>query len=367
MNKSLSVFLDLLRLGAAMLVLVGHMAEVFAVRLPDLVHHSAKEGVAIFFVLSGFVIAFVTDGKERDWRSYARSRWLRMLSVVPLALVVLCLCFAIGARIDPAAYGLVEGGAAVAGTVGDPPSLIGAMRVLSFTNELWFARSMISTGAPFWSLGFEVAYYVAFGILLFGRGWWRMGLFAAWLAVCGPRIALAFPLWLIGVASWRVVRSGVHLPPALGWPMLFMVVSAAVLWRRLAGGLAAPLFEWHAPAVLASSLGYYAVLAGMVGLAIALFAATVPAEGFWPPRLERGVRFWAGASFTLYIAHLPLMVLFAVILPSAMGEPARAMAGTAGTVALVLLLAELGERRKRSYASVSASMGRILSKPLTAS
>ncbi|MFD2579567.1 hypothetical protein ACFSTD_15255 [Novosphingobium colocasiae] len=49
MNKSLSLFLDLLRLGAALLVLVGHMAEVFALHLPDLIHHSAKEGVAIFF------------------------------------------------------------------------------------------------------------------------------------------------------------------------------------------------------------------------------------------------------------------------------------------------------------------------------
>ncbi|MFD1960865.1 hypothetical protein ACFSHP_21085 [Novosphingobium panipatense] len=64
MNKNVSIFLEALRLFAALLVFVGHAGSVFQIELPSLVGHSAKEGVAIFFVLSGFVIAFVTQEKE---------------------------------------------------------------------------------------------------------------------------------------------------------------------------------------------------------------------------------------------------------------------------------------------------------------
>ncbi|GGZ09328.1 acyltransferase family protein [Novosphingobium colocasiae] len=358
MNKSLSLFLDLLRLGAALLVLVGHMAEVFALHLPDLIHHSAKEGVAIFFVLSGFVIAFVTDGREKDWRAYARSRYLRMVSVVPLALVVLCLCYAIGVRIDPAAY--APGPLALAGTVGDPPSLAGVLRYLTFTNELWFARGVISTGAPFWSLGFEMAYYVAFAILLFGRGWWRVAMMAAWAAVCGPRIVLAFPLWLIGVVAWHMVRRGVRLSPARGWLLVGLTALAVLAWRKFASAPAAPLFEWHAPGALALSMGYYAVLAVLIALLIVSFAATAPGQGFWPALVERAVRFLAGASFTLYIAHLPLMVLFAVLLPVSLGGAAKAAIATTLTILAVLLLAEVGERRKNTYATITYKLGQYV-------
>lgn len=373
LNRNLSVFLDLLRLVAALLVLVGHAGEVYHLHMPDILGHSAKEGVAVFFVLSGFVIAFVTSGKEPGWRDFARARALRLVSVVPLALVVLVACYALGTYFNPMAYGLhpgqggVEGGAGDAasangGSIGLPPDWQGILRYLTFTNEVWFDRVVMKTGAPFWSLGFEVAYYVAFALIFYVRGPWRWGGAAAWLAVCGPRIALAFPLWLLGVGAWHIVRRMRPLGRKVGVAALCALSLLALGWRRWAGGLASPLFEWSEPQRLAASMGYYIVLGLLVAAAIVIFVATAQGRPIWPPVLERAVRYCAGASFTLYIMHLPVMVLIAALLPGMVATVPGAVLATVATIAATFALAQVGERRKQDYARAFSAISMLFSR-----
>lgn len=351
MNRNLSVFLDLLRLVAALLVLVGHAGEVYHLQMPDILGHSAKEGVAVFFVLSGFVIAFVTSGKEPRWQDFARARLLRMVSVVPLAVLVLFVCHALGSAINPAAYGLAPGGeGGNGGAIGDPPGWAGALRYLTFSNEIWFDRVVMSTGAPFWSLGFEVAYYIIFAALFYGRGNWRWLMVAGWLLAFGPRIAVALPLWLVGVGAWHLVRSRVRLGPKTGVLALILVALLALAWRKGVGIVAIPLFEWPDPLLLCLSMGYYLGLGILVAAAIVFFAACVPDRPVWPPAVERVVRTCAGASFTIYIAHLPVMVLLAACWPNQVGTPGGALLATGLTIVAMFALAELGERRKSLYA-----------------
>jgi peptidoglycan/LPS O-acetylase OafA/YrhL len=351
-----SVFLDLLRLGAALLVLVGHMGAVYRLDLPDIIGHSAKEGVAIFFVLSGFVIGFVATSKEPDWRSFARARALRMYSVVPLAIVVVIVCHAIGARVNPALYEVRPIGDTTLGgaLVGRAPGWLPVLRYLTFTNEIWFDRSVIATGAPFWSLGFEAAYYVAFALCRYGRGAWRWVLPLAWLALCGPRIAAAFPLWLLGVAAWHLVRLSWRIGAATGGVVLLALAVAAIAWRKWAGVAAAPLFEWPAPGMLAASMAYYLQLGVLVAAIIVVFAACTPRErSIWPAWAERAIRYGAASSFTLYIAHLPIMVLTVAIFPGGIGSAAGAAMATGFSVLATFALAGLGERRKHFYARLS--------------
>ncbi|PNU05603.1 acyltransferase family protein [Novosphingobium guangzhouense] len=349
MSRNLSVFLDLLRLFAAMLVLIGHAGEVYQLQLPAMIGHSAKEGVAIFFVLSGFVIAFVAQNKEKDWRAFARARALRMYSVVPLAVAVLVLCYALGVAFDPQAY--AAGSVSLrAGAIGEPPGGWLLLRYLTFTNEIWFDRAMISTGAPFWSLGYEVAYYVGFAVMFYGRGVRRWVLAGLWLAVCGPRIILAFPLWLLGVAAWSVVRRGMRMKRAHALAALSLVALTAIILRKWCAAVAMPLFEWAEAGRLAASMGYYLSLGLLLAAAIVILASAAVDRSIWPRRLEGVVRFCAGASFTLYIAHLPVMVLISVMWPGSNGSLLGGLTATALTFVITLSLAELGERRKAGYA-----------------
>lgn len=356
MSRNLSVFVDLLRLSAALLVLIGHAGIVFSMKLPDLVAHSAKEGVATFFVLSGFVIAFVTATKERDWKDFAQARVLRMYSVIPLAVVVMIVCYAAGSAIDPALYGLTGSSAAATngGAIGGAPEWLSILRYLSFTNELWFNRALISTGAPFWSLAFEVAYYIVFAFLFYARGYWRLGLVLLWALLFGPRIVVAFPLWLLGVGAWTATRR-INIDAKIGVAFLGMLALSILCLRRWAGAVAIPLFEWPSPAAMIASMAYYLTFGVLVAAVIVVFSAIAPRRSIWPEPLERAIRFCAGASFTLYIAHLPVMVLLAAIWPESTGSTLGGFAATGLTVAAMFALAELGERRKVVYARALAS------------
>lgn len=333
-----------------MMVVTAHAGQVYQMHLPDIIGHSAKEGVAIFFVLSGFVIAFVADTKEPDWRSFARARATRMLSVVPLAVAVMLVCYAVGTAIDPAVYRQV-GPAANVGAIGGPPTAWAVLRYVTFTNEVWFDRAVISTGAPFWSLAFEAAYYAGFAVLSYAKGWRRWVLAVVWMLACGPRILLAMPLWLTGVAAWAIVkRVKGQGRPLIGGFVLLVLGAAAVLWRRWSGADAMPLFEWGHVNALAASMTYYVVLCLLVATGVVVVAICAPAASVLPTSAEKGVRFCAGASFTIYIAHLPVMVLIAAAWADASSALWAATAATAATLAMMFLLAEAGERRKHAFA-----------------
>lgn len=68
MTRGFSIYLDALRLSAALLVLVSHIAysrfsngDLGWMRALNL----GSDAVILFFVLSGFVIAFTTAAKQR--------------------------------------------------------------------------------------------------------------------------------------------------------------------------------------------------------------------------------------------------------------------------------------------------------------
>lgn len=61
----------------------------------------------MFFVLSGFVIAFITDTKENQWINYAASRISRVCSVAVPALFLTIALDAVGRYLYPALYGYV--------------------------------------------------------------------------------------------------------------------------------------------------------------------------------------------------------------------------------------------------------------------
>lgn len=75
MTNSLSLYLDALRFGAALTVFVSHYAKGrYSGGLFWEMTDYGRIGVLVFFVLSGFVIAWVTETKKRTLEEYALSR-----------------------------------------------------------------------------------------------------------------------------------------------------------------------------------------------------------------------------------------------------------------------------------------------------
>ena len=113
--------------------------------------------VIVFFVLSGFVIAYVADTKERTIQVYAASRLARLWSILIPALAVTLIVDRIGLDLDPTVY---EGWGRSLAPLSSPLQLV---PTAVFVNELWFAGIPPLSNAPAWSIAFEFWYYAIFG------------------------------------------------------------------------------------------------------------------------------------------------------------------------------------------------------------
>ena len=77
MPRPFSVYLDLVRFTAACLVYLWHANQRWLVEPVLPMSGYGHSAVVVFFVLSGYVIAYITATKERDWATYAASRLSR--------------------------------------------------------------------------------------------------------------------------------------------------------------------------------------------------------------------------------------------------------------------------------------------------
>ena len=157
MRLALSIYLDILRVIAAMTVFLSHWSY-FGGSLPAL-HHYDHQAVIVFFVISGYVIAYVTDTRCRiSSRSFALSRTTRIYSVAIPALV---LSAAVAWSVGQSGYQLAQ-----------PWKYVPLF--LAFGTEWWSVREEAFGNTPYWSLGYEVWYYVLFACFTFLVGRARM-------------------------------------------------------------------------------------------------------------------------------------------------------------------------------------------------
>jgi peptidoglycan/LPS O-acetylase OafA/YrhL len=202
MTPVLSTYLNLLRVFAALEVFASHLCIFhkdcgFAVRFSLL----GSDGVVIFFVLSGYVIAYTADQKDRTARSYFINRCARIYSVVLPALLLTLATEWIGIQWFPALYNDTFDHYQFA------KFYIYVPLWLSFSSQFWSLNEPIMTNAAFWSLGFEVWFYIAFAIALFIRGSPRIIAIIIVALLAGPKICLLFPLWGLGVLVYRLQKT----------------------------------------------------------------------------------------------------------------------------------------------------------------
>ena len=216
MTGALSLYLDALRFGAALTVFVSHFSTARISGGLFWQFDYGRTAVLVFFVLSGFVIAWVTEARESTLEEYGLSRAARLYSVVIPAFVLTVALDYIGKEIDPGLYG-PEWGHDTAHPVVDY-----ALSAV-FLGESWTLRSLPGLNVPYWSLNYEAWYYILFAAATFLRGRRRVGAIIGAALLTGPKILLLLPVWLMGVAAWQWRTA---LPRTLGGPVVIICLVA---------------------------------------------------------------------------------------------------------------------------------------------
>ncbi len=340
MRRETSTYLNAVRFLAALVVFLGHVAGKrftggFLWPLSDFM----DVAVIIFFVLSGYVIAYVTDSREQTLRLYAVNRIARVLSVTIPALILTYLLDTAGRHIHPDYYSAAWG-------FSNDHVWLQYLAALTFTNQLWWNDINVGSMLPYWSLGFEVWYYAIFAAFWFSRGPTRYILTPALCLIAGPRILALFPIWIGGFALYHMSRTRLMTP---GWGLLLFGATISVPLLMLAQTI-------HSGPHMGNSL----IVRYAVALVFALnIIAVQSAGGYFSgllKSLEKPINWFAGMTFSLYLYHLPV----AQFLTTTISWPPQALATRvtiiAGTFGIVILLALLTEHRKNIWRRLIARL-----------
>ena len=314
MKKPFSIYLDLVRFVAAVLVYLYHSNQRWLIHdiLPaSTFGHSA---VIVFFVLSGFVIAYITDTRENTFSTYAASRLSRIYSVALPAVFLTIVLDTVGRHLYPVPYDypfnqfLVRGAAS-----------------LLMLNEIWFVSITSFSNVPYWSICYEMSYYVAFGMIMFLPR--RAGLISvAILAlVLGPKVVLLAPIWMLGVLLYRWKRLQA-LPLYAAWILLVASCIGIAVFHQtgfteyVAGHFSRLIGEkWYAQFTFSKFFLSDYLLGILVFLNfVAMRTVSVSIAPLFL-LLERPIRFLAGFTLSLYLLHQPLFLFWGSVIR---GNPA---------------------------------------------
>ncbi|MCU1313553.1 MAG: acyltransferase [Acidobacteriaceae bacterium] len=307
------------------MIAIAHLTQpYFSVGWPDLTDQG-KPALVMLFLLSGLVIRYVTELRRGRMTDFWVDRISRVYSVVVPALLFTIVSSYIALRVNPAFY-LPNWG-----MNHDRPVLRIFMNLI-FMAQSWNLTLDPFSNQPFWTLSYEVFYYVFYAVGFYLAGLRR----ALWLVVvailAGQHILLLLPLWLIGCLAqdiYQRVRNAKISKTQLSVRFLAVGVVAGML-LPLSVHLLLYLkgfvtrFFWahhHAPVNLHWAYIYYAEGIPIVFLLLwgmlLLDRVQLADKAHW----VQWVRLLSEATFPLYLLHFPLYVLIVSIFPNERGNP----------------------------------------------
>lgn len=340
-SSEFSAYLDLLRVAAAYFVLLFHMKklQLGPENLLRLIPDHGHDAVILFFVLSGYVIAAATDRKRASgFREYLLDRASRVYSVALPALLlsaVLAIFF----------QTLLK--------VAQPYSLsdlaVSTLSNVFFLGQSWNWKIWVFYNQPYWSLCYEVMYYLGFGVFVFARGWARwFGLLAVAL-ISGPKVLLLLPCWVLGVLAYTY-RDSLRLKSVqaivLGFivPVLILFALNKVGFGSTVRTVAHELWgDQKANLEFSNDFLIDYVTASLV--ALNLYAArylNIPFLLYF----KRAIVTAASFSFTLYLLHLPMIFLLTNSLGKNLDGRYLFALGAVGIPAVCYLLSKVTEQKR---------------------
>lgn len=303
-----SLTLDLLRAVAAQMVCVGP-AIIFFVSgsRPQWLPVMQNIGVLIFFLISGFVIAATLSRRSGDpdygFLRFFVDRFARIYSGLLPALVLIL-------AVDRLTLALT-GESSIAATY-TSKTLFGNLLMLEgywglFQDRLRFGA--FGSASPLWTLAIEWHIYMFVGAVFFAIVRRRHLIILACVAAFSGQIALhyltgsfqvehdvgmgLFTLWMMGFALYFLIR-----------PMNYQVCCIAFI------GFSGTHFLITRPYYEYDFIGYLLLAGAFASIASASQSSN------WLAPLNRYIKFFADYSFSLYLVHYSIMMLFFLSRPA---------------------------------------------------
>lgn len=287
----------MMRAIAAMCVVLVHSSSLFGRQLAP----GAYLAVDFFFALSGYVIAYAYDHRPMGLKAFAVRRVARLYPLYALGLVLALALHCVA--LSTGQFGMSLGGVAASFLLnaGFVPSPFGGQ-----------SSALFPLNAPAWSLFFELIVNLLYATAVFA-GRYRV------LALCAVSAAL------LGLVTWR------HGDADMGWQWAYMHVgllkvvfsfSAGVCIQRylpqcrlaLRGvamsipfGLLLMALMW--PVVPEGLVLRDLIFILVLSPALVWLCASMQPRGWVASAFHR----LGGASYAVYITHLPLMFLCAFV------------------------------------------------------
>jgi len=338
MNKEQSLYLDILRFGAAMVVFLSHVSSQ---KISGGIFWQLKDydqtAVMIFFAMSGYVIAFVTQSREKTLSVYTVSRISRLYSIVIPALVLTYVADSIGLNFNPNYY------------LGGPwPYSLenqGMDYLMSFflINNIWGKGYTPGINGPFWSLTFELFYYMIFAVLFYLKSKIKYILAILLAVIAGPTIIVLFPIWLMGYFLYFAMHnddlnhSNSNLKALLSLLALFAFIFLGPMVRE---------FHVAIPFISRKELigDYFDATLFCLHLYFAPSALRYIKSILF--KFESVIRWSAALTFALYLFHRPLIQLFGALSPVDVSNWIYRITMIVGTFLIVATFGHWCEKQK---------------------
>jgi peptidoglycan/LPS O-acetylase OafA/YrhL len=334
-------FLDVWRIVAALTVLTLHLQmQGFLSPLVPGLQRIGHLAVIVFFVISGYSVAYSAHQLRGRPQSFLVARWSRIYSIaIPAMFFALVLDHAGGIR---------ESSLYPAWQYPKWPLHI-AFNSL-FLGEHWSFTLRPFSIAPYWSLSYEFWFYALMAVTMLRPGPRRTFAIIIMLLFLGPRICLLLPCWLLGVWVFRMTLFAPGRLPYAGW---FASIGFLILgWLWIQSGVDSELVatSQHIDELLQSASGgvlklqesrYFLadfVVALLFAGAIFLVARDIPASQVRLPRLRAFVGWLAPHTFALYLLHYTFLAFFGAKIPAPerYGMTAVGVAITVLVISLIL-------------------------------
>ncbi len=353
MTRGFSVYLDIMRIVACLIVAASHLANLrysggslYWIRRLDL----GSDAVVIFFVLSGFLIAHTALKEGRSASHYAKARLSRIYSVALPAILFTLLIDRFGIAIDPSFY--------TDPFYIDAPTWKVALNGIGLTSQLHDTNLRLGTNVPYWSIAYEAWYYIAFGIAVFTRGWIRPILLLCVAGIVGLPIILLSGCWMIGVGlNWAVKSRALSQMPI---PMAKAMTYAPLLVYIIALRIGVPDALQHVTLRVFNlesldALGFSEDFTwdSLISLLFAIHLAGMYRLYKDAPetstRYEAPIRWFAGATFTIYLFHHPILNFIGSFPAYDASAVSHVVLMAVATIVVCLLIAEVTERRLKAW------------------
>lgn len=304
-DPGLSGYFDLMRVLAAVTVVLSHLTP----NLLGIDVFPGHDAVVVFFVISGYVIAYAAEQRDRTLPRFFVNRLARLWSVLLPSLILSGVAAVlVGTRTD----------VLFAPPLSDPQLFAAAaVRSALFVGQNWFDAVPAPYNDPAWSLNYEAWYYVIFAAFTFAPKAWRWHAAVIGAVLAGPAIIAMMPCWLVGTFLYRRRGDPVLRPSPSVALFAACVLLYALFYATDLGG--------HSRTWLSEMTGNHSYRLrastrfGSDFIDACLFGGTVVALRGIPAltgamaRLRPLAATAAAKTFSLYMFHMPVFVLVSAL------------------------------------------------------